>query len=110
MSSVAKAAQKLITSANSLTDLFSAVPSGKEWVGTVFITNQNNSNILYRFAHAIGGEADNRKQYLAYDDTLEARRTAWYKVCLSATDLLRGQANQTNVSYVFEGIERTISA
>lgn len=89
-----------------LVDLYS-VPIGKEVTGRVIVTNRVGTDASFRTAIAVGGEADDPKQYIAYDKVIAAKDTGSTIAFMAGSgDVIRVYASNANLSFTFTGIEQ----
>jgi hypothetical protein len=86
--------------AGTLTDVYTVGAGKMAVISTIVVCNRNGSPILYRLSIALAGAADNVKQYIAYDVTLQANTSdSWtIGVTLAATDVVRARSDTANVS------------
>jgi len=88
-----------------LTAVYQA-PAGTSTTLSVIICNRGIFADKYRIAIAVGGEADNPKQYLYYDTVIPANSTDTVSnLFLRAGDVLRIWASISDISFNVLGIE-----
>lgn len=84
------------------------VPNGMfASISSISVCNQNSQEIGFRIAVAVGGEADDPKQYLYFDVPLNANDTfvSTIGITLSAGDVIRVRSDEPNVSFSLFGVE-----
>lgn len=109
MSEVFKILGQAAPSAATPTDLYTVPASTYTVVSTLNVCNQNGSSVAVRVWIAIGGAATVSAQYLLYDTVVVKNMPlpitgGW---TLSATDVVRVQADTTGVSFNLFGTEFT---
>jgi hypothetical protein len=97
---------QLVPSATTLTDIFTATK--KSEATFVMVCNQNAGAITFRIALAIGGAANNAKQYWYYDMSVPGKGSyiAAMGIGMNATDVLRVYSDTANVSFNVNGINQ----
>jgi len=94
-------------SANTATSLYT-VPSATSAVARCIVCNTNSADVKIRLWVQIAGASDTTKQYFFYDITLQANQTLeTMPIALATTDVIRVQADTTNVAFSAYGIEVT---
>ena len=91
-----------------LTDIYT-VPGAKNATVRVIISNRSATPSSFRVSAAIGGAADDVKQYIAYDtpiDGLDTGSTVPFMV--DAGDIIRVRASLGNLSFVVTGLEQDV--
>lgn len=70
-------------------------------VDSLVICNQTTNTVTIRVSIAVGGAADDPKQYLYYDLPIDANNTFIAALCISLSrgDIVRVQANSSGVSF-----------
>jgi len=96
-----------IPSAGVLTNIYTVPASTSATISSITICNQGGSPTNFRISVAVGGAADNTKQYIYYDLYLDASDTfiATAGITLAATDVVRVKSNNGNVSFNLFGVE-----
>jgi hypothetical protein len=89
-----------------LTDFFTC-PAATYIVGRVTVTNRSAAGTTFRLALAVGGEADDNKQYLAYDTPIDGRDVYEKMVTMGPGDVLRVYATLATLTFTLEGGRRT---
>lgn len=92
--------------ATTLTDFYT-VPVGKSAVVSTLMVCNQGANATLRVSVAVGGAADNAKQYIYYDVVIESADTlaATVGLTLDAGDVVRAWASSTNLSFSLFGSE-----
>lgn len=90
-----------------LTDLYTVPALTSTIVSSIVICNQNSFIARYRIALAIAGAADDRAQYLVYDERLLPNETKSLTIgqAMATTDVLRVRSDLGNVSFNASGVE-----
>ena len=92
----------------SLTDLYTVPAATSATVSSIVICNTSGSTRAFRISIAVAGAADNIKQYLYYDVSIESGDTfiATIGATLAATDKIRVKTDSGNsLSFSAFGIE-----
>ena len=88
-----------------LTELYT-VPALKNATCRVIITERDGVIATFRIAIAVAGEADNVKQYIAYDRPIDANDTGSTIAFMAGSgDVVRVQASTAGLSFTCTGIE-----
>lgn len=88
-----------------LTDAYT-VPTGKQAVVNVIVANRANAATTFRISLAIAGAVDNLKQYIAYDEAINANAVVEFKgISLAALDVVRVYATLATLSFNITGVE-----
>ena len=92
-----------------LSDLYTCPASRNTTISTLFVCNFGTTPAKFRVMVAVGGAADDPKQRLFFDVDISANNVLPITsgITMSATDVLRVQANTANVSFNAFGIEKT---
>ena len=94
--------------ATTLTDVYT-VPVGviHTVLSTIVVANRSTITTFYRISVALGGAADNLKQYIAYDSELPGAdsRTWTIGITLAVGDVVRVYATDATVSFNIFGVE-----
>lgn len=100
---------QLVPSINILSPLYVVPSSASASVSSLIICNQNTIQILFRISVALGGAADDPKQYLYFDVPLDGNDTfiATIGLSLASNDVVRIQSDTDNVSFNISGVEVT---
>ena len=96
-------------SATTLTDIYT-VPGATQTVGSrIVVCNRSATPTAFRISVAVGGAADNNKQYLAYDAPIGANEIVPLTIgpTLDATDVVRVYATLATLSFNLFGNELT---
>jgi hypothetical protein len=96
-------------SATTLTDSYTVPAATSAVVSSIVICNRGGTETSIRISVAVGGAANDNKQYLYYDLPLPANDTfiATIGVTLAATDVIRVYAADAQVSFNIFGVEIT---
>jgi hypothetical protein len=96
-------------SAATLTDSYTVPSATSAVVSSIVICNRGGTETSIRISVAVGGAANDNKQYLYYDLPLPANDTfiATIGVTLAATDVIRVYAADAQVSFNIFGVEIT---
>lgn len=107
MATTPKVLGQLNPAANTLTALYT-VPAATTATVSSIVMCANNANV-FSITVAVGGAADNAKQYLYKDVTSSNNDTfiATIGATLSAGDVIRVKSNQSNTAFTAFGIETT---
>lgn len=95
--------------AATLTDAYT-VPAATQVVGSsIVVANRSATPTAFRISVAIGGAADDNKQYLAYDTAIAANESKSFTVgfTLAATDKIRVFATLATLAFNIFGVEKT---
>lgn len=105
MADILKILAQAMPPAAVLTDIFTAP---LQCMFALVACNQKSSATTFRLSIAIGGTADNAKQYLYFDENLAATTTTATGVqfVLAAGDVVRARSANGLVSFNLVGIER----
>jgi hypothetical protein len=109
MAETRKILGQLNPSATTLTAAYT-VPGGTQAViSTITITNTGSSTASFRVSVAVAGAADNAKQYIYYDVTMNGNDTfaSTLGICLAPTDVVRVYASNGNLAFNIFGVELT---
>ena len=109
MAIVGKVLGQIALPATTLTDVYE-VPAGTEAsVSTVNVCNRSATDRTFRLSVAVAGEADDPKQYLAYDTVVPANDSIPVRVgmLLAETDVIRAYASTTDLSINVFGQEKS---
>lgn len=98
---------QIAPSANSLTDAYTVPLNTSSTVSTIMICNTGTTDETFRISVAVGGAADNIKQYLYYDLDLVAKDSfaATIGATMSAGDVVRVRATSATLSFNIFGVE-----
>ena len=92
--------------ANILTEIYT-VPTLKSTVCRVIITETAGVPATFRVAVGVNGEADDIKQYIAYDRPMELNDTgSTVAFIIGAGDVVRVRSTTGTLSFSLTGIER----
>lgn len=96
-------------SAATLTDAYTVPGATSAVISSVIITNRSATPTAFRMSVAVGGAADNNKQYIAYDIAIGANETKDYTIgaTMAASDVLRVYATLSTLSFNIFGLEKT---
>lgn len=88
-----------------LTDIYTAIAQGS--VSTISICNTSPYDALFRLSIAIGGAADDFKQYIHYDAKLKGNKTLTVTIGISFAigTVIRGYSDIGTVSFNIFGVE-----
>ncbi len=110
MATTPKILGQLFPANTTLADIYTAPALTNTTVASLIITNTTGNARTFRISIAIGGAADNNKQYLYYDLPIDANDTfiATIGVTLSAGDKIRVKSDLGNtLAFNVVGIEQT---
>lgn len=94
--------------AATLSPLYTVPAATEAVVSTIVVCNRGSSGANFRVASAPLGEADNPKHYNYFDCPIAPGETfGCLPMTLSATDVIRVQADTANVSFIAYGSEIT---
>lgn len=95
--------------ATTLTDIYTAPGSGAAVVSSIVVCNQSASQRTFRISIAVSGLADTTKQYIYYDQRLDANSTfiATIGTTLGVADVVRVYASAADLSFTLFGSEVT---
>ena len=94
--------------AASLTGLYTVPAATEAVVSAIVVCNRGTNGAAFRVAVAPAGEADNPKHYNYFDCPIAPGETfGCLPVTLSATDVIRVQADTANLSFTAYGSEIT---
>ena len=95
--------------ATTLTDFYTVPGATTTSVSTISVANTSSSADTFRVSVAIGGAANNVKQYLYYDITIPGNNTFMATVGLSlgTGDVLRCYSGSGNCSFQAFGAENS---
>lgn len=107
MTEILQVLGQIVPDANTLTPLYTVPGSMSASVSSVIVCNQNSLSVLFRISIAVGGVADDPKQYLYFDLPLDGNDTfiATIGISLAANDIVRVQSDTGNVSFNIFGVE-----
>lgn len=93
--------------ATTLTDVYTVPSLTQSVVSSIVVCNRNGASRTFRISVAVGGAADDSKQYLVYDDTIDANKSLAFLlgVSLGAADKVRAYASAVGVSVNVFGVE-----
>lgn len=93
--------------ATTLTDLYTVGALKSASCSSLVVCNQNAAPITFRLSVAVAGAADNAKQYLYYDTTVNPNDSMRIVIgiSLATTDVVRVYASGTGVSFNLFGVE-----
>lgn len=108
MAEVYKVLGQTAPGAASLTDSYTVPASTSAVVSSIVVCNQGAAT-SYRLSIAVGGAADNVKQYLAYDRAIGANEVHTFVlgIGLATTDVVRVYATLATLSFNTFGVEIT---
>jgi len=107
MADTFKVLGQLVPSATTLTTLYT-VPGATSTVNaSLVVCNRGSGATTFRVSVAVAGAADDPKQYIYYDVTINGNDTfiATIGVTLAATDLVRVYAGNGNLTFSLFGVE-----
>jgi hypothetical protein len=96
-------------SATTLTDGYTVPSSTQASISSIVIANRSATPTTFRISVAVGGAADNNKQYLYYDVPIGGNDTfvATLGITLATTDVVRVYAAAATLSFNIFGVEVT---
>lgn len=94
-------------SATTLTDVYTVPALTQATVSTITVCNQSATATSFRISVAVGGAADNTKQYLYYDVAIAGNDTfaCTFGITLGAADVVRCYATLATLSFNIFGVE-----
>lgn len=107
MADTLKILGQVAPAANTLTTLYT-VPTAKSCsVSSITVCNSSSSSCSFRISVAAAAQADDQKQYLYWDQTLEAYSTfiATIGITLATTDVIRVRSTNSTTSFNAFGVE-----
>ena len=109
MSDTFKVLGQASLAATTLTDLYTVPGATSAVISTVVICNRGSAATTFRLSVAIAGAANANQQYLSYDTPVVGNDsvTLTLGVSLATTDVIRGYAGNTNLSFNIFGLEIT---
>ena len=109
MAETYKVLAQISPSATTLTDFYTVPALTSTVCSTLTVCNRGPGAATYRISIAIAGAADNVKQYLAYDLTINVNATqAWtIGATLATTDVIRVYSTTSNLSFNLFGAQKT---
>jgi hypothetical protein len=99
---------QLLPANTTLTNCYTVPAGSSATISSVSVCNLTNAVKTFRISVAIAGAADTNKQYIFYDQEIEAfsNFTATIGITMAATDVLRVQTSNANaLSFNVFGIE-----
>lgn len=96
-------------SATTLTDAYTVPGATQAVVSTISVVNRDATATTFRLSVAVGGAADNDKQYIAYDVPIAGNETFTFTIgiTLGAADVIRVYATLATLSFNIFGVELT---
>src|SRR6185369_9732000 len=96
-------------SANTATTLYTVPSSTSTVVSSITVCNTNTTDVKIRVWVQVAGASDTTKQYIYYDVTVAGNETIVMSagISLATTDVIRIQADTTNVAFSAFGVEIT---
>ena len=93
--------------ATTLTTLYTVPGATSTTVSSIAICNQAAADATFRISIQIAAAADNAKQYIYYDTTVEANDTfvATVGLTLATTDVVKIYASSGTLSFTAYGVE-----
>lgn len=109
MAQTLKTLAQLNPSAVTLTTLYTVPAVTSTAVSSIVICNQGSVDATFRMSVAIAGAADDPKQYIYYNVTVNANDTfiATVGMTLATTDVVRCYASNGVLSFSLFGTENT---
>ena len=107
MTTAYKTLAQLSPAANTLTTLYTTPAATQTVISSLCICNTNAVDGYFSVSIAVGGAADNGKQYIYSALPLVNHDTFIFTggITLQATDLIRVSASETNISFNLFGKE-----
>ena len=95
--------------ATTLTDIYTVPASTSTTVSSITVSNNSATATTFRISVAVAGAADDPKQYLYYDVSINGNDTfvATIGITLAATDKIRIYATLATLSFNVFGVEIT---
>ena len=109
MAQIIKPLAQLNPSATTLTTLYTAPAATSTAISSIIVCNQANTDATFRISVAVAGAVDNAKQYIYYDETVNANDSyiATIGATLATTDVIRAYASTATISFNMFGTENT---
>lgn len=94
-------------SAATLTDIYTVPAQTQAVVSSITVANRSGTSTTLRISVAVGGAADNDKQYIAYDLRILGNDVQAFTlgITLAATDVIRVYATLATLSFSVFGVE-----
>ena len=102
-----KVIAQLSPAATTLTALYTVPAATATVISTIIVANRANANRSMRIAIAVAGEADNVKQYIAYDTAISGNGVQEFTVglTLGAGDVVRVYGSTADLTFSAFGTE-----
>jgi len=96
-------------SATTLTDAYTVPASTQASVSAITVANRSSTGTSFRVSVAVGGAADDVKQYIAYDLAIGGNDVALLRLglTLGAADVVRVYAAAATLSFNIFGVEHS---
>jgi hypothetical protein len=109
MAQILKNLGQVNPSATTLTTLYTVPAATSSVISSIIICNQAAADATFRISVQVAAAADNAKQYLYYDTTVEANDTfiATIGMTLATTDVVKVYASTGTLSFSAFGTENT---
>tara|TARA_R100000951_G_C2644196_1_gene181995 strand:+ start:1316 stop:1645 length:330 start_codon:yes stop_codon:yes gene_type:complete len=107
MTDVIKVLGQLDPAATTTTTLYTVPDLTQTTVSSLVICNRTGSKIYFRVSVHVAGAGADDKQFLFYDQALEANttQTVVIGICLGQTDVIKVHASAVDVSFNLFGVE-----
>lgn len=98
---------QLVSSANTLLDLYTVPVSTQSTISSFFVANRESADTTFRAAVAFAGETNSNKQYLYYNIELPGYETfvATVGITMSEGDVFRVYAPTSGLSFNLFGVQ-----
>lgn len=94
---------------NAITEatLYTVTASHHAVISALIVTNRGSDQGTIRISIALAGAVTENKQYIAYDETIEANSSVPYAkgITLAATDVVRIYASSADFTFSLFGVE-----
>jgi hypothetical protein len=109
MAQTLKVLAQVNPAATTLTTLYTVPAVTTASVSSLVVCNQAGSSATFRVSIQVAAAADNAKQYLYYDTSVDANDTfvATIGITLGAADVVKIYASSTTLSFNLFGAENT---
>jgi len=109
MAEALKVLGQVSPAATTLTTLYTVPANTRTAASSVVVANRSATATSFRISIAVGGAADDNKQYLYYDTPIAGNDTfvATIGISLAAGDVVRVYATLATLSFNLFGIEVT---
>lgn len=109
MAQTLKVLAQVNPSATTLTTLYTVPAATSTVASSIIVCNQAATDATFRVSIQVAAAADNAKQYLYYDTTVNANDTfiATIGITMATTDVMKIYASSSTLSFNLVGAENT---